>query len=67
MAAVERSAATERWWDCRPTQRRRFSRVSIVSEFPTVQAMEQLAAIGREEGLGQAAGQIDAILAESPG
>jgi hypothetical protein len=38
--------------------------MSIVSEFPSVEAMEQLIAMGMEEGLGQAAGQIDAILAE---
>jgi hypothetical protein len=40
------------------------TRMSIVSEFPSVEAMEQLIAMGMEEGLGQAAGQIDAILAE---
>jgi hypothetical protein len=40
--------------------------MSIESEFPTVEAMEQLAAMGMEEGLTQAAGQIDAILAEDP-
>jgi hypothetical protein len=38
--------------------------MSIESEFPTVEAMEQLAAIGMEEGLTQAIGQIDAIVAE---
>jgi hypothetical protein len=37
--------------------------MSIESEFPTVEAMEQLAAMGMEEGLTQAVGQIDAILA----
>jgi uncharacterized protein YndB with AHSA1/START domain len=37
--------------------------MSIESEFPTVEAMEQLAAMGMEEGLRQAVGQIDAILA----
>jgi hypothetical protein len=42
------------------------TRMSIESEFPTVEAMEQLAAMGMEEGLTQAAGQIDAILAEDP-
>ena len=36
----------------------------IESEFPTVEAMEQLAAMGMEEGLKQAVGQVDAILAE---
>src|SRR5919106_953271 len=40
--------------------------MSIESEFPTVEAMEQLAAMGAEEGLTQAVGQIDAILAEDP-
>jgi uncharacterized protein YndB with AHSA1/START domain len=37
----------------------------IESEFPSVEAMEQLAAMGMEEGLRQAVGQIDAILAET--
>jgi hypothetical protein len=39
------------------------TRMSIESEFPTVEAMEQLASMGMEEGLRQAVGQIDAILA----
>jgi hypothetical protein len=42
------------------------TRTTIESEFPTVEAMEQLAAMGMEEGLTQAVGQIDAILAEDP-
>jgi uncharacterized protein YndB with AHSA1/START domain len=42
------------------------TRMLIESEFPTVEAMEQLAAMGMEEGLTQAVGQIDAILAEDP-
>jgi hypothetical protein len=42
------------------------TRMSLESEFPTVEAMEQLAAMGMEEGLRQAVGQIDAILAEDP-
>ena len=42
------------------------TRMSIESEFPTVEAMEQLAGMGMEEGLTQAVGQIDAILAEDP-
>jgi uncharacterized protein YndB with AHSA1/START domain len=42
------------------------TRMSIESEFPTVEAMEQLAAMGMEEGLTQAVGQIDAILAGDP-
>jgi hypothetical protein len=33
---------------------------------PTVEAMEQLAAMGMEEGPTQAVGQIDEILAEDP-
>jgi hypothetical protein len=40
------------------------TRMSIESEFPTVEAMEQLVAMGQEEGRTQAVGQIDAILAE---
>ncbi|HEX6138934.1 MAG TPA: SRPBCC domain-containing protein [Candidatus Limnocylindria bacterium] len=43
------------------------TRMSISSEFPSVEAMEQLAAMGMEEGLTQAVGQIDAILAEDAG
>ena len=42
------------------------TRMSIESEFPTVEAMEQLLAMGQEEGMRQALGQIDAILAEDP-
>ena len=41
------------------------TRMSIVSEYPTADAMEQLAAMGVEEGKRQALGQIDAILAEN--
>ncbi len=40
------------------------TRMSIESHFPTSEAMEQLVAMGMEEGLKQAVGQIDAILAE---
>lgn len=40
------------------------TRMSIESRFPSVEAMEQLVAMGMEEGLTQAVGQIDAILAE---
>jgi uncharacterized protein YndB with AHSA1/START domain len=40
------------------------TRMSIVSVFPSTEAMEQLLAMGMEEGLTQAVGQIDAILAE---
>ena len=40
------------------------SRMSIHTRFPTTEAMEQALAMGMEEGLTQAVGQIDAILAE---
>jgi len=40
------------------------TRMSIESVFPDSAAMEQLLARGMEEGLTQAVGQIDAILAE---
>jgi uncharacterized protein YndB with AHSA1/START domain len=40
------------------------TRMTIVSLFPSQQAMEQILAMGMEEGLKQALGQIDAILAE---
>jgi uncharacterized protein YndB with AHSA1/START domain len=42
------------------------TRMSINSVFPSTEAMEQLIAMGQEEGLTQAVGQIDAILAEDP-
>jgi hypothetical protein len=38
--------------------------MSIVSTFPSTEAMEQLLAMGMEEGLTLAIGQIDAILTE---
>jgi uncharacterized protein YndB with AHSA1/START domain len=41
-------------------------RMSIESIFPSAEAMEQVLAMGMEEGLKQAVGQIDAILAEEP-
>jgi uncharacterized protein YndB with AHSA1/START domain len=41
------------------------TRMSIQSEFPSPEAMEQVLAMGMEEGLTQAVGQIDAILAET--
>ena len=41
------------------------SRMSIVSTFPDAEAMEKLLAMGMEQGLREAMGQIDAILAES--
>jgi uncharacterized protein YndB with AHSA1/START domain len=40
------------------------TRMSIESRFGTAEAMEQVLAMGMEEGLTQALGQIDAILAE---
>jgi len=40
------------------------TRMSIESQFPSTEAMEQVLAMGMEEGLTQAVGQIDAILAE---
>jgi len=40
------------------------SRMSIESRFPSTEAMEQVLAMGMEEGLTLAVGQIDAILAE---
>lgn len=42
------------------------SRMVIESVFPSTEAMEQMLAMGMEEGLQQAVGQIDAILAEEP-
>lgn len=39
------------------------TRMSIESRFPSTEAMEQVLAMGMEEGLTQALGQIDAILA----
>ena len=40
------------------------SRMSIQSLFPSREAMEQLVAMGMQEGITEAVGQIDAILAE---
>jgi uncharacterized protein YndB with AHSA1/START domain len=40
------------------------TRMSIEFHFPSAEAMEQMLAMRMEEGLGQAVGQIDAILAE---
>jgi uncharacterized protein YndB with AHSA1/START domain len=42
----------------------RTTRMSIESRFPSAEALEQVLAMGMEEGLTQAVGQIDAILAE---
>ena len=41
------------------------TRMSIENIFPSREAMEQLIAMGMEQGLTEAVGQIDAILAES--
>jgi hypothetical protein len=38
--------------------------MEIESRFPSTEVMEQLIAMGQEEGLTEAVGQIDAILAE---
>jgi len=40
------------------------TRMTIESEFPSVEAMELLLGMGQEEGMRQAVGQIDAILSE---
>jgi uncharacterized protein YndB with AHSA1/START domain len=40
------------------------SRMAIETAFPNLQAMEQVLAMGMEEGLKEAVGQIDGILAE---
>ena len=42
------------------------TRMSILNVFPDTATMEQLLAMGQEEGMTQAVGQIDAILAEDP-
>jgi uncharacterized protein YndB with AHSA1/START domain len=41
------------------------TRMTIENTFPDTSTMEQLLAMGQEEGLTQAVGQIDAILAEA--
>ncbi len=40
------------------------TRMSIESRYPSTEAMEQYLALGMEEGLTEAVGQIDAILVE---
>jgi uncharacterized protein YndB with AHSA1/START domain len=40
------------------------TRMSIENRFPSTEAMEQLLAMGQEQGMIEALGQIDAILAE---
>jgi uncharacterized protein YndB with AHSA1/START domain len=40
------------------------SRMSITTTFPSAEAMEQLVSMGMDEGMSEALGQIDGILAE---
>jgi hypothetical protein len=40
--------------------------MTIATRFPSLEAMEQVLAMGMEEGLREAMGQIDAILAGTP-
>jgi hypothetical protein len=40
--------------------------MTMTTRFPSLEAMEQLIGMGMEEGLQQAMGQIDAILAGVP-
>ena len=40
------------------------TRMSIASVFPSAEAMEQVLAMGAEEGITESIGQIDAVLAE---
>ena len=42
------------------------SRMTVESHFPSAEVMQQLLDMGQEEGMLAAAGQIDAILAETP-
>jgi uncharacterized protein YndB with AHSA1/START domain len=42
------------------------TRMSIESTFPSSEAMEQVMAMGMEQGITEAVGQIDEILAERP-
>ena len=42
------------------------TRMTIENIFPDTAAMEQLLAMGQEQGITEAVGQIDAILAEDP-
>lgn len=45
-------------------QARGVTRMVITTTFPSLESMEQLVAMGMEEGMSQALGQIDGILAE---
>jgi uncharacterized protein YndB with AHSA1/START domain len=40
--------------------------MTMSTRFPSLEAMEQLLGMGMEEGLQQAMGQIDALLAADP-
>ena len=40
------------------------ARMTCVTTFPSVQAMEELAKMGMEEGMRSALGQLDGLLAE---
>ena len=42
------------------------TRMTIASRYPSPEAMAQVLAMGMEEGVRQALGQIDALLAEPP-
>jgi uncharacterized protein YndB with AHSA1/START domain len=42
------------------------TRMTIENRFPSTEAMEQVLAMSMEEGMKEALGQIDAILAEAP-
>jgi uncharacterized protein YndB with AHSA1/START domain len=42
------------------------TRMTIESTFPSTEAMEQIISMGAEEGMKEALGQIEAILAETP-
>ncbi|HJR86978.1 MAG TPA: SRPBCC domain-containing protein [Acidimicrobiia bacterium] len=42
------------------------TQMTIENRFPSTEAMEQVLAMGMEEGMKEALGQIDAILAEDP-
>jgi hypothetical protein len=42
----------------------RRTQMIIASSFPSLEALEQMLAMGMEDGLTQAVGQIDAMLAE---
>jgi uncharacterized protein YndB with AHSA1/START domain len=42
------------------------TRMTLVNTYASTEAMEQLLAMGEEQGLTEAVGQIDAILAEEP-